>query len=234
MIILNTNVLDTHVTYVAKDGYYWPSMYRDIETYVTTCIRCQKNQSSLKSPIAPLKPSPIITKVRYRVGMDLTGPLIELNGYKYILTMNDHFTRWIETRQLISKEAARGIYSIYCRQGAPVRIITDNGTEFKKQIIFHALHKTYYSKLIFSTPYNPQTNGLVESSHKAIKQALVKSLNEKNGNWSLFLEEITFSINIRPRATTNFSAFELMHGSKKPRLPIQEQNQAYQYPKKLP
>ena len=105
MIILDTNVLDTHVT-IAKDRYYWPSMYRDTETYVTTCVRCQKNQSRLKSPTTPLKPLPIITKVWYRVGMEVTEPLIESNGYKYILT------------------------NIFCRQGAPVRIITDNGTEF--------------------------------------------------------------------------------------------------------
>ena len=69
--------------------------------------------------------------------MDLTGPLIESDGYKYILTMIDHFTRWIETRPLYSKggtEVARGVYSIYCRQGAPVQIISDNGTEFNNRI----------------------------------------------------------------------------------------------------
>ncbi|KAI6657828.1 hypothetical protein LOD99_570 [Oopsacas minuta] len=166
---------------IAKGRYYWPSMYKDIENYVTTCVRCQKNQSSLNSPTTPLKPLPIITKVWYRVGMDLTGPLIESNGYKHILSMIDHFTRWIETRPLKSKEAT-------------------------------------------------ETNELVESSHKAIKQALVKSLEEKNENWSLFLEEITFSINIRQRATTNFSAFELIHGSRKARLPTEAQNQDYQHP----
>ena len=99
-------------------------MYKDIKTYVTTCVRCQKNQTSLKSPTTPLKPLPIITKVWYRVEVDLTGPLIGSNGYKYILTMIDRFTRWIETRPLSSKEV-KGLYSIYCRPGAPVRIITD-------------------------------------------------------------------------------------------------------------
>ena len=92
------------------------------------------------------------------------------------------------------------------------------------------MHEAYDCKLIFSIPYHPQTNGLVESSHKSIKGSLVKSLNEKNDNCSLFLEEIMFSINIRPRITTSFSAFELMHGSRKPRLPTQAQSLTYQYP----
>ena len=71
---------------------------------------------------------------------------------------------------------------------------------------------------------------MVESSHKSIKGSLVKSLNDKNDNCSLFLEEITFSINIRPRIITSFSAFELMHGSRKPRLATQAQSLTYQYP----
>ena len=122
---------------------------------------------------------------------------------------------------LYSKEAievARGVYSIYCRQGAPVQIISDNGTEFTNKIS-KSLHEAYDCKLIFSTPYHPQTNALVECSHKSVKGSLVKSLNDKNDNWSLFLEEIIILINIRPRITSSFTAFELVHGSRKPRLP---------------
>ena len=57
-----------------------------------------------------------------------------------------------------------------------------------------------------------------------------ESLHEKNENWAQYLEEITFSLNIRPRDTTGFSAFELMHGSRKPRLPTGADNLAMLYP----
>ena len=100
--------------------------------------------------------------------------------------------------------------------------------------ISKALHDTYNCKLIFSAPYHPQTNGLVESSHKSIKRSLVKSLDEKIENWSICLEEITFAITIRPRHTTSFSAFELMHGSRKPRHPLQAQNLTHQCPEDTP
>ncbi|KAI6648638.1 hypothetical protein LOD99_7995 [Oopsacas minuta] len=69
--------------------------------------------------------------------MDLSGPLIESEGYKYILTFIDHFTKWIETRPQKTKNArdvATGVFSIYCRQGAPVQIVTDNGREFTNTI----------------------------------------------------------------------------------------------------
>ena len=71
---------------------------------------------------------------------------------------------------------------------------------------------------------------MVESTHKALKRALIKTLDEKKENWVHFLEEITFSLNIRPRGTTNFSAFELVHGSRKPRLPTEADNLALLYP----
>ena len=105
------------------------------------CERCILNQPSLKTPTSPLPPLHVITKVWFRVGMDLTGPLIESNGFKYILSVTDHFTRWIETRPLRSKESpevARGLFSIYCRQGAPVQIISDNRTFMNK------LHKSLH------------------------------------------------------------------------------------------
>ena len=85
--------------------------------------------------------------------MDLTGPLIESEGYKYILTFIDHFTKWIETRPLKTKNArdvATGVFSIYCRQGAPVQIvlITEENSRirfpkhFKKYMVVN-----YYSQL---------------------------------------------------------------------------------------
>ena len=217
---------------IAKERFYWPKMYNEIRSYILKCVPCQKNQPSLKAPILPLQPLPVITKVWYRVGMDLTGSLIESEGYKYVLTFIDHFTKWIETRPLRSKEAsqvAKGFFSIYCRQGAPMQIICDNGPEFTSMISKY-LQETHNCKLIFSTPYHPETNGLVESAHKAIKRSLIKSIGEKSENWYHYLEQVTFSLNIRPRDTTNYSAFELMHGSRKPRLPSDAENLLFLYP----
>ena len=164
--------------------------------------------------------------------MDLTGPLIESQGYLYILTFIDHFTKWIETRPLKTKNAndvATGIFSIYCRQGAPVQIVSDNGTEFTNNIS-KALQEIHGCRLIFSAPYHPQTNGLVESTHKAIKGSLIRSMNDKREDWSYYLEQVTYSINIRPRETTDYSAFELMHGCRKPRLPFEAESLSFLYP----
>ena len=97
--------------------------------------------------------------------MDLTGPLIQSEGFQYILTMVDHFTKWVETRPLKTKatnEVSKGIFSIYCSKSAPVQIISDNGGDFRSKLMEY-LQKEYNCHLIFTAPYSPQTNGLTES-----------------------------------------------------------------------
>ena len=165
-------------------------MQKDITLYVQASARCLKNQPSLKSPTNPLQPLPVITKVWFRVGMDLTDPLVESNRFKYILTVIEYFASWIETRPLRTKEAkevARGLFSIYCRQCAQVQIIRDNGTEFTNKV-HKALHEAYNCKLMFSTPCHLQTNGLVESSHKALKRPLIKLWMGKKRNGVIILK----------------------------------------------
>ena len=73
----------------------------------------------------PLQPLPVITKVWFRVGMNLTGPLIESQGYLYILTLIDHFTKWIETRPLRTKDAkevAKGIFQYIADKVLPYKL----------------------------------------------------------------------------------------------------------------
>lgn len=212
---------------IAHEHYYWPNQTQTIGKYIKNCERCKMNQVSLRKPTETLKPLPVISRPWYRVGMDLTGPLIPSNGYSYILTMVDHFTKWVETRPLKNKETvevARAVFSIYCSKGAPAQIISDNGPEFTSKLMSD-LQSRYNCRLIFSAPYHPQTNGLVEAYHKIIKAALCKTIEDKKEVWADYLEQVTFGLNIRPRKdSTGFSAFELMHGFRKPRLPIEATN----------
>ena len=115
---------------ITKERFYCPKCRATILEYVNNRNRCKRNAFSLSRPIEPLKPLPVIVRPWYRVGMDLTGPLVLSNSYQYIFTIVDHFTRWVETRGLKNKETtevAKAVFSVYCNKGAPVQIITDNG-----------------------------------------------------------------------------------------------------------
>lgn len=62
------------------------------------------------------------------------GPLPESRrGYKYIITVTDYFSKWPEAAPLQDKTAvgvADFLFSLFCRQGWPERIISDQGREF--------------------------------------------------------------------------------------------------------
>lgn len=77
-------------------------------------------------------------QVWYLVGVDLIGPFQSTpEGFRYVLTMTDYFSKYVEAIPIKDKSAqsvARGIYKIYCRHGAPVHIISDQGREFINQV----------------------------------------------------------------------------------------------------
>ena len=70
--------------------------------------------------------------------MDLIGPFkSSALGYKFVLTVVDYFSKYVEAVPIPDKSVdsvAKGIYKIYCQQGAPVHIITDQGKQFVNQV----------------------------------------------------------------------------------------------------
>ena len=92
----------------------------------------------LKTSNDVLHPIPVHPEVWHMVGMDLIGPLKKTeDGHQYILTMTDYFSKYVEVVALPNKQAptvAGGIFQVYCRQGAPVRIISDQGREFLNEV----------------------------------------------------------------------------------------------------
>ena len=118
-------------------------------------------------------------------GMDIIGKIhpTASNGHEFILIAIDYFTKWVEAasyKVLNSKKVAQFIQTnIIYRYGVPHEIISDNGLHFKGetrklQLQFNIQHHK-------SSPYRPQTNGVVEAANKNIRQILKKSTkNYKN------------------------------------------------------
>ena len=65
-------------------------------------------------------------------------------GNRYILTQTDYFNKYVEAVPLHSKSAeavAQGLYATYCRHGASVHVISDQGGEFVniRQLSFYII-----------------------------------------------------------------------------------------------
>lgn len=92
----------------------------------------------MKSPAIELHPVSVNPRVWYLVRMDLIGPFHETcEGFKYVITMTDYFSKYVEAIPIQDKSAiavARGIFKIYCRQGAPVHVVCDQGKELINKV----------------------------------------------------------------------------------------------------
>ena len=151
----------------------WPSMRRDVQSWVEECPACQKHKIS-RHIRAPFTRFP--TGNRFEVlHVDIVGPLPNDRGYQYILTMIDRKTRWMEAvpiKTITADMVASSIISTWiARYGVPKNIITDRGSQFESDL-FNSLSKQLGIKHLRSTAYHPQTNGMIERFHRTFKQSL--------------------------------------------------------------
>ena len=66
---------------------------------------------------------------------------------------------------------------IYCSFGGSIKILTDNGTEFKNKLFKEVVSKLGTEFSIHSPPYRPQSNGKIEGFHRFLKTCIGKHIN---------------------------------------------------------
>ena len=71
---------------------------------IKCCDKCQRTNAKLQKGHQPLHPVPVKDEAWCQVGI---GPLPETpRGHKYIMTMTDYFTKWVEASPLKDKSAS--------------------------------------------------------------------------------------------------------------------------------
>ncbi|KAJ0555461.1 putative RNA-directed DNA polymerase [Helianthus annuus] len=137
------------------------------------CVSCQKGKQTKKSH--PLKKINTVSMPLERLHMDLFGPMKHKTtfGYAYCLVVTDDYSRFSWVSFMAHKSQTPGIlkdlltmlenlYSLKVK-----RIRSDNGTEFKNQV----MDEFCTSKGIlheYSSRYTPQQNGVAERKNRTI------------------------------------------------------------------
>ena len=208
--------LGRHKTFLRTSSrFFWPSMYTDIQRYCTTCPTCQKTCSARKSDRAFLQPLPVISTPFRRIAMDIVGPLVKSSGgHQYILVVCDYATRFPEAfplRTITAPAVLRVLIQLFSRVGIPDEILTDQGTNFTSRLM-QLLYKQLGISAIRTTPYHPQTDGLVERFNQTLKKMLQKFVDDTGKDWDRWLPFLLFAYREVPQASTGFSPFELLYG----------------------
>ena len=99
----------------------------------------------------------------------------------------------------------------------PRYILSDNGTEFKNQLMDHVLQQLSIDHT-FSAPYHPQSNGKLEVFHEYLKPTLKKLWEKDPTNWDKYLNQVLTSYRLTPNLATAETLFFLVY-SRDPNLP---------------
>ena len=125
-----------------RQGFYWPTVLRDVDEVVRRCEGCQFYARQTHSPVQELQTIPITWSFTVW-GLDMVGPLKKApGGFTHLLVVVDKFTKWIEAKPITNirlKEAVKFFLDIIYHFGVPNYIITDHGTNFieKKFLDFY-------------------------------------------------------------------------------------------------
>eukprot|EP00731_Ephydatia_muelleri_P004049 Em0002g225a len=201
--------------------FYWPSQKKDVEKWCASCAKC----SSRKSPLptrAPLQLEDSVSRPLERIAMDIVGPLpVTERGNRYILVVGDYFTRWKEAYPMKDMEAQTVacilVNEFICRLGVPDTIHTDQGRNFESKLI-KELCQMLGIKKTRTTPYHPQSDGMVERFNRTLLNMLSIAVGEDEMSWDLQLPLLLLAYRTSVHDTTGTSPFELMYG-REVRLP---------------
>ena len=205
-----------------KERFYWPGHFRDVREWCRTCAKC----AARKTPAPKNRAQLHNIKVGYPMqmaAMDILGPLPESQtGNKYILVVMDYFSRWAEAYPIPNQEAVTIAKKLtnecFCRFSPPEQIHADQGRQFESEVVAE-ICKILNIRKTRTTPYHPQSDGLVERFNRTLISMLASAAGEHPFDWESRLPGLLMAYNSSTHPTTGYTPFYLMFG-RQVRMPI--------------
>jgi hypothetical protein len=142
------------------------------------------------------------------------------SGYTCLLVIIDRATRLVKAvpcKTHTMDETVNAVVQHWIFQyGVPRVILSDKGTSFVNRLM-KAYNRLFGIDQSVSTPYNPQSHGLVERANQTLEKiirALLVAHNDSIPKWDRYINHAVFVINTTPNETTGFSPYELVYGRK--------------------
>ena len=203
-------------TYAAlKRVFYWKEMKEDITKHCKTCTTCQLHKlENVKFERKIFRPS--LQPMDF-ICMDLIGEFHPptSRGHRYALTavcMLTGFTWCVPLKTKTVEEVSKAYMDhIYSNFGGSIKILMDNGTEFKNKLFKEVIEKLGTEFSIHSPLYRPQSNGKIEGFHRFLKTCISKHINY-GLEWDELTPMATACYNFFPNCNARESAFFIMFG----------------------
>ena len=156
------------------EKFIWPGIKKDALLWARQCIPCQRSKIHRHNGLTPNHIG--VPSNRFdHVHLDLIE-LPKVGELRYCLTIIDRFSRWqlaIPLSNMLAETVGSAFYTQWiCQFGTPLTMTTDQGSQFESRL-FLALARMTGAYRVKTTPYHPQSNGLVERWHRTLKAALM-------------------------------------------------------------
>jgi hypothetical protein len=179
-----------------RQGYYWPGLQKDVKLYVAGCSLCSQKKPPHKKKRAPMQ----IVETGFpmeRIAMDILCELPETSGgNKHISVISNYYTKWTECFAMPNMEAKSVaqllVEEVIVRFGTPYVIHTYQGVQFES-ILFQETCRLLQIEKTRTTPYHPQSDGMVERNNRTILTMLSAFVNENQNDWDEHLPYISMA-----------------------------------------
>ncbi|OXA54745.1 Transposon Ty3-I Gag-Pol polyprotein [Folsomia candida] len=203
--------------------FFGPTLVKDVDNYVASCITCKQIKSRNTLPLAIMKSHEIVSSPFQRVFFDVCGPLKPSKPYQhqFCYVAIDSLTRFVvagSAKSYNAQSVAKFLLnSIIFVHGCPETIVWDN----------HATHRSNLSRILFeklniqpqfTSSYSSTGNAAAERCIRSVENILACYVSQTYQEWGYYLPSVVFAINTAINDSTGLSPYFLLMG-RHPRMP---------------
>ena len=194
--------------------FFWNRMASDLGKFISQCTECCLSNPNTKPIGGPLIQPAKTTHRGERIGIDFMQMPTSRNKNKYVILAVDHHTGYVEAKATKNEDANTVVDFLIenwiLRHGSPEAIVSDRGAAFMSQVV-KAICDWTRTNQIFTSGYNPQSNGATEVRNKAIQLILRKISDDDGDRWDEKLSTALWIYNTTQSSTTKLSPFEMTY-----------------------
>ena len=194
--------------------WWWQGMYADITQFVRNCPECTIVSGGERSVVPPLHPIPVQRPFQI-LGVDIMDLPVTKQGNRHVLVFQDYLSKWPMVYAMPDQRAHR-IARILCEEiipmfGVPEALLSDRGANLLSHLM-RDVCQILRIKIINTTSYHPQCNGMVERFNRTLKAMLRKHAGRFGMQWDLFLPGVLWAYRNTPHDSTGEKPSFLLFG----------------------